>query len=44
VRVSIHLAAMATSLLRLSQDEGINLEGIRRILSIQDDIDESGVW
>ncbi len=25
---------------RLSQDEGINLEGIRRILSMQDDIDE----
>jgi MerR family transcriptional regulator/heat shock protein HspR len=25
---------------RLSQDEGINLEGIRRILTMQDDIDE----
>ena len=25
---------------RLSQDEGINLEGIRRILSMQDDIEE----
>ena len=25
---------------RLSQDEGINLEGIRRILHMQDDIDE----
>lgn len=25
---------------RLSQDEGINLEGIRRILLMQDDIDE----
>jgi MerR family transcriptional regulator, heat shock protein HspR len=25
---------------RLSQDEGINLEGIRRILSMQDEIDE----
>jgi MerR family transcriptional regulator/heat shock protein HspR len=25
---------------RLSQDEGINLEGIRRILYMQDDIDE----
>jgi MerR family transcriptional regulator/heat shock protein HspR len=25
---------------RLSQDEGINLEGIRRILRMQDDIDE----
>jgi MerR family transcriptional regulator, heat shock protein HspR len=25
---------------KLSQDEGINLEGIRRILSMQDDIDE----
>jgi len=25
---------------RLSQDEGINLEGIRRILSLQDDIEE----
>lgn len=25
---------------RLSQDEGINLEGIRRILSMQDELDE----
>ena len=25
---------------RLSQDEGINLEGIRRILAMQDEIDE----
>ena len=25
---------------RLSQDEGVNLEGIRRILSMQDEIDE----
>ena len=30
----------ARDIARLSQDEGINLEGIRRILHMQDDIDE----
>jgi MerR family transcriptional regulator/heat shock protein HspR len=36
----ISVAARLRLIQRLSQDEGINLEGIRRILHMQDEIDE----
>ncbi len=39
-RYSAHDIAKLRLVQRLSQDEGINLEGIRRILQMQDEIDE----
>jgi MerR family transcriptional regulator/heat shock protein HspR len=39
-RYSARNIAQLRLIQRLSQDEGINLEGIRRILSMQDEIDE----
>ena len=39
-RYSAHDIARLRLIQRLSQDEGINLEGIRRILRMQDEIDE----
>ena len=39
-RYSAHDIAKLRLIQRLSQDEGINLEGIRRILAMQDEIDE----
>src|SRR5206468_10937972 len=39
-RYSARDVAMLRLIQRLSQDEGINLEGIRRILLMQDDLDE----
>ena len=39
-RYSVRDIAQLRLIQRLSQDEGINLEGIRRILRMQDEIDE----
>jgi MerR family transcriptional regulator/heat shock protein HspR len=39
-RYSARNIAQLRLIQRLSQDEGINLEGIRRILHLQDEIDE----
>jgi len=39
-RYSARNIAQLRLIQRLSQDEGINLEGIRRILSLQDEIDD----
>ena len=39
-RYSAHDIAKLRLIQRLSQDEGINLEGIRQILRMQDEIDE----
>ncbi len=39
-RYSAHDIARLRLIQRLSQDEGINLEGIRRILRMQDEIDQ----
>ena len=39
-RYSARNIAQLRLIQRLSQDEGINLEGIRRILAMQDEIDE----
>ena len=39
-RYSVRDVALLREVQRLSQDEGINLEGIRRILSMQDELDE----